>query len=165
MSKESKFEINVANRSFLFGAIIFAVLAILFCLYLAGRFSPGPTTDTLVKEVRKEFSQQLEVINTGVPNKSFPWSEHAAEWERHSKDMVVAKKDEINSIATEQLKPLKVVISEVKRIDSLLEPKISAQIQQVLITCSNYDYESNKCLTWAKYKKLRGDNFEIDFET
>jgi hypothetical protein len=139
------------------------ILGVFFTVVGQGIFASRVLTAELVAETKAEFEHQLEVINTGKPNKPFPYSKYADDWARHSVDLSRANTYESRAVANQRWTPLTVDVSLISRSDFFAEPKIKAVIVYHNYDCINWRKSDKTCLEWGTEESGEGNRFEISF--
>jgi hypothetical protein len=158
--EKKKFNIGsiliTAFSAILLGGIIVAVVG-------QGIFASRVSTAELVAETKAEFEHQLEVINTGQPNKPFPYSKYAEDWARHSVDISKVDIYEKKRVAKNKITPVEVEIRSASRTDFFAEPRVRATIVYSYLDCLNWRKSDQKCLEWDPIRGSQSDYFDISF--
>ena len=144
-----------------FSALLLVVLT--FAVVGQGIFASRVSTSELVEETRIEFQHQLEVINTGKPNKPFPYSKYADDWARHSVDISKVDIYEKRMVAKNKITPVEVEIRYASRTDFFAEPRVRATIVYSYLDCLNWRKSDQKCLEWDPIRGSQSDYFDISF--
>jgi hypothetical protein len=158
--EKKKFSISTffitAFSAVLIGGVIVTVVG-------QGIFASRVSTAELVAETKAEFEHQLEVINTGQPNKPFPYSKYAQDWARHSADLSKANTYESRAVVNQRWSPLTVEVTHISRTDFFAEPKINVYIRYSNYDCINWQKSGRTCLEWGTEESSEGNRFEISF--
>lgn len=144
-----------------FSAVL--LIGITFAVVGQGIFVSRVSTAELVDETKTEFQHQLEVINTGKPNKPFPYSKYADDWARHSVDISKIDIYEKRLVAKGKISPVEVEISSASRTDFFAEPRLRATIIYSYLDCLNWSKSDQKCLEWDQTRGSQSDYFDISF--